>query len=151
MQLYISRGTMWSSHFFLCLSFSFLFFSFLSFPFPSFSEIVFDYVALAPLNLVIQIRLALNSQKPVYLCLPSARIKGVHHHAWHSMAFLHMHTTWNNWIKVKGIYILLSVYCLFVQGVLAFSPLCTMKHKISHCQSQSPCSTVGLQKLYIYC
>ena len=42
----------------------------------------FHRVALALLEFTMQTSLAQKSQRFAYLCLPSAEIKGIHHHAW---------------------------------------------------------------------
>lgn len=46
------------------------------------------YIALAVLELTMLTWLALNSQTYTCLCLPRARIKGVHHHTWQASVFL---------------------------------------------------------------
>jgi hypothetical protein len=45
-----------------------------------FLETWFLYAALAVLKMALQTRLASNSQRSTCLCLPSAGIKGFHHH-----------------------------------------------------------------------
>ena len=45
-------------------------------------------IALAVLELTLETRLTLNSQRSIYLCLSCAGTKVIHHQAWQALGFL---------------------------------------------------------------
>ena len=86
MYCFINLGARPSAYLILFLFlFLFLFLVFVLFCFVLFRfvfEAGFYYVALAVLELSLQTRLASNLQGFACRCLPSAGIKGMHHHVW---------------------------------------------------------------------